>query len=97
MNIDDAVRVMPHKILSQDLHVAGQHDEADVAALQFRQGRLLLLTFGFGSHWKYHEFQPMALHQILQVRMIAHDQREIGREFTRLTSVKQVLQTVVIL
>jgi hypothetical protein len=96
MNVNDAVRVMLYKVLSQDLHVAGQHDEAHIPPFEFQPDRLLLLVLRLLSHGKYQKLQPMAFHKVAQVRMIADHERKISGEFARLAALKQVLQAVVV-
>ena len=82
------------EIAGEDLHVAGQHDEVD-AARPSRAARALLLALVLARDGKDVELDPELLGDGLQIRVVAHDERNLAGELAGAVAQQQVVQAVV--
>jgi len=97
MNIDDALRIMPDEIRGQDLHIAGQHNEVDLAFLQKLQFVPLGLAFIFLGDRNHVIGNAVEFRVTLSIGMIADNERDFTGQFRNTLPVQQVYQAVVML
>src|SRR4051794_31989290 len=97
MDIDDSTRPALNKILRQNLHIAGEHNEID--AVVFEQ--LLLTLFGrYFRVWRYgddfkRKTEVFGSRRVVFV--VRHDQDDIARQFAEPLKEKQVIEAMAIL
>src|SRR5580704_3539964 len=97
VNIDDALRILIHELIGEDLHVAGQHNEIRVVLSEQRQdfflsGKLVVLGDRHGGIGNLIEVGNRLI-----VLVIGNDQRNIAGQFAVLMAVKKIHQAVIVL
>ena len=94
VDVDDGVWVAPHKLRTEDLHVAGQHYEVDLFALQLLNDPRFLPRFGLCGHGIMRELQPGLLHEPLCVGVVAYYSLEIACQLTDSPARQEIVQAV---
>src|SRR5437879_10224895 len=93
MHIDYPLRIPPHKLTGENLHVAGKHNKVD-ALKQFQ----LFLFGGSLVVGPYEvEWDTMKLCQPLRILVVADDHRYFARQLSALVPVKQIGEAVSVL
>jgi len=94
VDIDDFSRHGGAQSRRQDLHVARQHDEIDVILLDQVQDLRFLLVLGVGFDGQMVERDVVASGQVLEIRMVGYDARNLDGELLGRLTEEEVVETV---
>ena len=96
MNVDDALRIVVHELIGENLHVAGQHYEIGGVIVDQCLNSLLRVALVFFGDRHDRVGNLVEIGERLIVRVIGDDQRNIAGEFAALMAVEQIHEAVII-
>jgi hypothetical protein len=95
VDVDHGPPELREELLREHLHVAGEHDEVDALLAQQRELALLLLALVLLPDREDAIGDPELPRDPLEIRVVAHDQRDLAAELPGLVAQEQVVEAVV--